>query len=115
MQVEPCGGGTQACAQRSLRAGVSGTLGWVSFLEKLFGHLAEAVDECDGRISLQRVVDRVDVDGTLVEERVKDVVGVHRCLALLFVAEDEIDPLVETIRDKVWFQGLRGEKVRREN
>lgn len=61
----------------------------------LFGNLPKVVDEADGGRLLQRVVDVVDVNLSLVEEVVEDVDGLHGWRALLLVAEDEVDPLVE--------------------
>ena len=76
------------------------------FLEELLGNLAKVVDETDGGVLLERIGDAVDVDVAFVEEVVKDVDGLEGGLALLFEAEDEVDPLVEMRRDEVALQRL---------
>ena len=78
----------------------------MGLLEELFGNLAEVVDEADGGVFLERVRDAVDVDVALVEEMVKDVDGFEGGLALLFEAEDEVDPFVEMRRDEVTLERL---------
>ena len=76
------------------------------FLEELFGNLAEVVDKADGGVFLERVGDAVDVDVALVKEMMKDVDRFEGRLALLFEAENEIDPLVQMSGDEVAFQGF---------
>ena len=61
---------------------------WVWLLEELLGDLAKVVDEADGGVFLEWVVDAVDVDVALVEEMVEYVCCVHRSRPLLLVAED---------------------------
>lgn len=61
----------------------------------LLGNLAKVVDEPNGGCLLQGVVDVVDVHLALIEKVVEDVDSVHCCGALLLVAKDQIDPLVQ--------------------
>ncbi len=68
-------------------------------LEQLFRYLAEVVDEADGGVALQRVVNRENIDVALVEEMVKHVGHLTGRLALLAVPEDEVDPLVKALAD----------------
>lgn len=69
--------------------------------------MPKVVDEADGGRLLQRVVDVVDVDLTLVKEVVKDVDSLYGRWTLLLVAEDEVDPLVKVGRHVVALQGLK--------
>jgi len=73
----------------------------------LLGDLSKVVDEADGGGLLQRVVDVVDVHLALVEQVVEHVDRHLRQRALLLVAEDQVDPLVEVGRHVVALQGLR--------
>ena len=68
--------------------------------------MSEVVDKTDGGVLLERIGDAVDVDVAFVEEVVEDVDGLEGGLALLFEAEDEVDPLVEMRRDEVALQRL---------
>ena len=67
-------------------------------LEELFGDLAEVVDEADGGVPLEGILDGEDVNVSLVEEVVEDVDGVGGGGALLLPAEDQVDPLVQVGR-----------------
>ena len=68
--------------------------------------MSEVVDEADGGRLFQRVVDVVDVHLALVEEVVEDVDRLHGRRALLLVAEDQVDPLVEVGRHVVALKSL---------
>ena len=48
----------------------------MGLLEELLGDLSEVVDESDGGVALEGVLDGEDVDVALVEEVVEDVDGV---------------------------------------
>ena len=48
----------------------------MGLLEELLGDLAKVVDEADGGVALEGVLDGEDVDVALVEEVVEDVDGV---------------------------------------
>ena len=74
----------------------------------LRGHLAKVVDDPDEGVLLERVVDAVDVDVAFVEEIVEDVVCLLRFPALLLVAEDQVDPLVQVGAHVVTLQSLEG-------
>lgn len=72
------------------------TAGWAEAVGiDLFGDLTEVVDEADGGRLFERVVDVVDVHLALVEQVVEDIHRLHSWGALLLVAEDQVDPLVE--------------------
>ena len=43
----------------------------------LFGNLSKVVDEPDGGVFLQGVLNAVDVNIALIEQVVEDVVGIH--------------------------------------
>ena len=43
-------------------------LGWVSLLEQLLGDLTKVVDEADGGVSLERIVNAEDVHIALAEQ-----------------------------------------------
>jgi hypothetical protein len=52
-------------------------------LEELFGDLAKVVDEADGSVALERVLDGEDVHVALVEEVVEHIGRLHCRLARL--------------------------------
>lgn len=80
----------------------------------LFGDLTKVVDEADGGGLLERVVDVVDVHLALVEEVVEHVDRLHGWWALLLVAKDEVDPLMQVGAHIVTLQGLgRGTEPKR--
>ena len=78
----------------------------VGFPEELRGGLAEVDDlRLRGGASV-RVLDRVEVDGPFVGERVEDVAALHALVSALRVAKHEIDPQVHPGRDSLGFQSL---------
>ena len=76
-------------------------------LEKLRRNLAEIVDKADGRVSRQRIGYTFKIDVRLVEQMMIDVVCRSCGFALLFVAENEVDPIVEMLADVVAFERLK--------
>ena len=72
----------------------------------LLGNLSKVVDEADGRRSLERIVNSVDVDVAFVEQMMENVDGLYSRRALLLVAEYQINPLVQTSTHIVTFQSL---------
>ena len=73
----------------------------------LLRDLPKVIDESDGGVLLERVVDAVDVYVTFIEEMMEDIVSFCRLLALLLVTKDQINPLVEMGTDVVALQGLK--------
>ena len=61
----------------------------------LFGNLSKVVDKPNGSILLQGVVNSIDIHIPLIEQMVEHVGGIHSQRSLLFVPEDEVDPLVD--------------------
>ena len=66
--------------------------------------LAEIVDESNDGVLLQRIFDTINVHVDFVEKRMEEVGGFDGRWTLLFIAEDEIDPLVQVLRDVVALQ-----------
>ena len=64
-------------------------------LEELRWHLPKVVDEPDGGIPRQRIIDRFEVNAALVEQMMEDVVGLDGFWSCLLVAENQIDPLMQ--------------------
>ena len=62
--------------------------------------------ERDGGISLDRVLNLVNVDGALIEEVVEDVVSLESLVPGLLVAKDQVYPLVKVGRYVVTFKCL---------
>lgn len=69
-------------------------------------HLSKVVYERDGSIPLDRVLYLVHIHCALVKEMVEHVVCFQRLLSVLFVAKDEVNPLVEMSCHIVTLQGL---------
>ena len=90
----------------SVQVGRRHFLGRVRLFKQLFGYLTKIVDEANGRIALQRVLDAEDVHVALVEEMVEGVVTLLGRLALLPGPENKVDPLVQVGRHVVRLQGL---------
>lgn len=76
------------------------------FLEQLLWNLPEVVDEPNGGVLLQRIVNGVDVDVTLVEQMMEYVDRIDRRLAELAIAKYKIDPFVEMGTDVIAFERL---------
>ena len=74
--------------------------------EELLGRLAELVDNVELGLALELVGDRVNVDRALVRQRIKEVAGGERRVALLLEAEDEVDPVVQALRHVVALERL---------
>lgn len=72
----------------------------------LFRDLAKVVDEAYGGRLLQRVIYVVDVHLPLVEKMVEDVDSFHGSGALLLIAEDEVNPLMQMGTHIITFQSL---------
>lgn len=72
----------------------------------LLRNLPEVVDEAYDGITLERVLYAVYVHVALVKEIVEDIVGVDGRLALLLVAEYEVDPLMQVRAHVVALEGL---------
>lgn len=70
------------------------------------GDLTKVVDETDHRASLHRIIYGVDIDVALVKEMMKDIGGLNGRLPTLFVAENEVDPVVKVLGNVVTLQGL---------
>lgn len=64
------------------------------FAENLPWNLTKVVNEPDHGTTLHRIVDGIDVHISFVKEVVKDVGCLYRRLSTLFVAEDEVYPVV---------------------
>ena len=79
----------------------------ISSVVHLFRNLSKVVDEADGCGFLERVVDGVDVDVSLVEQMMEDVDRIHGRGALLLVTKYQVDPLVQARTHVVTLQGLR--------
>lgn len=71
--------------------------------------MSKVVNEADGGRLLERVVDVVNVNLTLVEQVVEDVDRLHGWRTLLLVAENEVDPFMEVGRHVIALQCLRPE------
>lgn len=69
-------------------------LGRMRFAENLPWNLTKVVNEPDHGTTLHRIVDGIDVHISFVKEVVKDVGCLYRRLSTLFVAEDEVYPVV---------------------
>ena len=69
--------------------------------------------ERDGGISLDRVFYLVNVHGPFVEEVVEDIVSLESFFSILFVAKDEVYPLMEVGGDIVTLQSLYGDELAR--
>ena len=67
--------------------------------EQLRGYLAELLDLQLEALALRVAGDERPVDGALVAQIVEEVVGLEGLGALLLVAEDEIDPVVDALAD----------------
>ncbi len=68
--------------------------------------MAKVVDETNGGVFLQWIVDSLDIDIALVEEMMEDIDSVNGGLALLFVSKNQVNPLVEVSADVVTLQCL---------
>lgn len=64
-------------------------------LEELRWHLPKVVDESDGGIPCQRIINRFEVNAALVEQVMEDVVGLDCFWSCLLVAENQIDPFMQ--------------------
>ena len=72
----------------------------------LFWHLSKVVYERDGGISLNRVLNLVNVHRALIEEVVKDVVSLESLVSCLLVAKDQVYPLMKVGGHIVTFKCL---------
>ena len=66
--------------------------------EQLFRRLAKIVDESNDGVLLQRIFNTINVHVAFVEKRMEEVGGFDGRWTLLFIDEDEIDPLVQMLR-----------------
>lgn len=75
-------------------------------LEQLFRNLTEIVDEANGGILLQWIIDVVDVNVAFVEQVMEHVDSVDSRISLLLAAKDQINPLVQVLTNVIAFQRL---------
>lgn len=75
-------------------------------LEQLFGNLTKVIDESNGGILFQWIVNVIDVHVALVEQMMEYIDRINRRLAQLFVAKYQIDPQVNILTDIVTLECL---------
>lgn len=75
-------------------------------LEQLLGGLAKVVDDTYRGIALDGICQGINVHSTLVCEVMKHIKCLHSFLALLLVAEDQVNPLVKVSADVIALQGF---------
>lgn len=75
----------------------------VRFPENLTRNLTKVVDEADNSPTFDRVINGVDVHIAFVEEMVEYVGCLNSGLSALFVAEDQVDPVMKIGRDVLAF------------
>lgn len=74
----------------------------------LLRDLTEVVNEPDGRSLLQWVIDIVDIYLPFIKKMMEDIYSFDRSRPLLFVAKDEVNPLVQMGTHIITFQSLQG-------
>ena len=67
--------------------------------ENLFRTLAKLIDLTLDSHLLNGVLDLLNVDHSLVSEGMEQIEGLDCFLSALFVAEDQIDPFVQIVRN----------------
>jgi hypothetical protein len=67
--------------------------------EDLFGALSELVNLAFNTHLFDRILDLLDINHTFISEGMEKVERLDGLLASLLVPEDEVDPLVQMIRD----------------
>ena len=72
----------------------------------LFWNLAKIVDEANGGIFLERIIDAIDVNIALVKQMMEHIDCLDSCWPLLFVPKYQIYPLMEVGTHIVTLQGL---------
>ena len=77
------------------------------FSEKLRRRLTETSNLVLDGFAHDRVGDRFKVDLAIVRQVIEDVGGAHCFRSALFVAEDEVDPLVQLTRNNFRLQRLK--------
>ena len=78
----------------------------MGLFEELNGGLSEVFDLRNDGFPSEFILDGIQVDGALVGEVVKDVVGLFGFRSLLFVAKDEIHPMMQVAGDVFGLQRL---------
>lgn len=73
----------------------------------LFWNLTKIIDEADGGVFLEGVVNAVDVDISLVEQMMEHINWFHGRRPLLFVSKNQIYPLVQVCTDKITLHSLK--------
>lgn len=77
----------------------------------LFWNLTKIIDEADGGVFLEGVVNAVDVDISLVEQMMEHINWFHGRRPLLFVSKNQIYPLVQVCTDKITLHSLNTEVI----
>lgn len=67
----------------------------------LFWNLTKIIDEANGGVFLEGVVNAVDVNISLVEQMMEHINWFYGCWPLLFVSKNQIYPLVQVCTNKV--------------
>ncbi len=74
--------------------------------EELFWGLTKFIDLHFNRFTFYGFLDGVEINGSLVCEMMEDVYSLNSCRTSLFISENEIDPIVEVLRDILTFKCL---------
>ena len=72
----------------------------------LFWNLSKIVDEANGEIILERIINSIDVNIAPVKQLVEHIDCLDSCWPLLFVSKYQIYPLMEVGTHIVTLQGL---------
>ncbi len=78
----------------------------MSVLEELTGTLSKTEDLGDSGLADNRVFDAIDVHTSFVGQVEEEVVCLEGFFSLLFVPEDEVDPMMEVETDEFRLKGL---------
>lgn len=74
--------------------------------EDLFRTLTKLINLIFESHFLDRVFDCLDIHHSFVCEMIEQIIGFNGLLSSLFVAEDQIDPFMQVIRDICGLQSL---------
>lgn len=78
----------------------------------LFWYLSKVVYKSNGCIFLQGIINTVYIHIAFIEEMMEHIDSIFCCLTLLFVAKDQVYPLMEVGTNVVWLKGLGKIKVK---
>lgn len=82
------------------------SLWWMRLFKQLLRNLTKVVNEPDGGRLLQRVIYVVDIHLPLIKKVMEDIHSLYGSGALLLIAKDQVDPLVQVGTHVITLQSL---------